>query len=40
MCMCSDNSSCLPIGRGGADLRGLAEYLLGPTAANQASDAG
>lgn len=38
--VCIDNSSCLPIGRGGADLRGLAQYLLGPAATNQASDAG
>lgn len=27
-------------GRGGAHLRGLVEYLLGPTTANQAADAG
>lgn len=38
--VCIDNSSCLPIGRGGADLWGLAQYLLGPAATNQASDAG
>lgn len=29
-----------PTGRGGADCRGLAEYLLGPAATNQAPDAG
>lgn len=38
--MRTDYSSYFPIGRGGADLWGLAEHLLGPAATNQASDAG
>lgn len=40
VCVCIDNSFSLPTGGGGADLRGLAEYLLGPATTNQASDAG
>lgn len=40
VCMRTDYSFFLPTGRGGADLWGFAEYLLGPAATNQASDAG
>lgn len=38
--LCAQCSSCVVTGRGGADLRGLVEHLLGPTATDQAADAG